>query len=224
MAGTGPATCPFPTRPPCGGCLLAAVLAPWAAHNRSCQRGVSLEAEAWAPMRRVPGEESARGATKSPASPAGPADDQQVNRSGNGGQAQQPSGAASGAPPAVCEEEAISNFPLRCGLGLRRLGCLGLPGLPGAAAAGWHHCPGRGADTKATPAVVRLRAIWRFMDRIGAGAWPRTSSSSDRSGCRPTSWIMGESEIGQVRSSADRPGTCRLPRPKLETSQSCSCD
>lgn len=76
MAGTGPATCPFPTRLPCGGCLLAAVLAPWAAHNRSCQRGVSLEAEAWAPMRRVPGEESARGATKSPASPAGPAGDQ----------------------------------------------------------------------------------------------------------------------------------------------------
>ena len=127
MAGTGPATCPFPTRLPCGGCLLAAVLAPWAAHNRSCQRGVSLEAEAWPPMRRVPGEESARGATKSPASPAGPAGDQQVNRSGNGGQAQQPSGAASGAPPAVCEEEAISNFPLRCGLGLRRLGCLRLP-------------------------------------------------------------------------------------------------
>ena len=122
MAGTGPATCPFPARPPCGGCLLAAVLAPWAAHNRSCQRGVPLEAEAWPPMRRVPGEESARAATKSPASPAGPAGDQQVNRSGNGGQAQQPSGAASGAPPAVCEEEAISNFPLRCGLGLRRLG------------------------------------------------------------------------------------------------------
>ena len=24
---------------------------------------------------------------------------------------------------------------------------------------------------------------------------------------------MGECEIGQVRSSADRPGTCRLPRP-----------
>ena len=41
--------------------------------------------EAWAPMRRVPGEESARGATQSPASPAGPADEQQVNRSGNGG-------------------------------------------------------------------------------------------------------------------------------------------
>lgn len=161
---------------------------------------------------------------KAPLHQLGPLAINQVNRSGNGGQAQQPSGAASGAPPAVCEEEAISIFPLRCGLGLRRLGCLGLPGLPGAAAAGWHHCPGRGADTKATPAVVRLRAIWRFMDRIGAGAWPRTSSSSDRSGCRPPSWIMGECEIGQVRSPADRPGTCRLPRPKLETSQSCSCD
>ena len=216
MAGTGPATCPFPTRLPCGGCLLAAVLAPWAAHNRSCQRGVSLEAEAWPPMRRVPGEESARGATKSPASPAGPAGDQQVNRSGNGGQAQQPSGAASGAPPAVCEEEAISNFPLRCGLGLRRLGCRGSSRLA--------PLPRARADTRATPAVVRLRAIWRFMDRIGAGAWPLTSSSSDRSGSRPSSWIMGECEIGQVRSSADRPETCRLPRPKLETIQSCSCD
>ena len=73
-------------------------------------------------------------------------------------------------------------------------------------------------------AVVRFRAIWRFMDRIGAGARPLTSSSSDRSGCRPPSWIMGECEIGQVRSSGDLPGTCRLPRPKLEIIQSCSCD
>ena len=125
MAGTGPATCPFPARPPCGGCLLAAVLAPWAAHNRSCQRGVSLEAEAWAPMRRVPGEQSARGATKSPASPAGPAGDQQVNRSGNGGQAQQPSGAASGAPPAFCEEEAISIFRFAMGLACAAWAALG---------------------------------------------------------------------------------------------------
>jgi hypothetical protein len=62
------------------------------------------------------------------------------------------------------------------------------------------------------------------MDRIGAGTWPLTSSSSDRSGCRLSSWIMGECEIGQVCSPGDRPGTCRLPRPILETIQSCSCD
>ena len=197
--------------------MLAAVLAPWAAHNRSCQRGVPLEAEAWPPMRRVPGEESATAAKKSPASPAGPAGDQQVNRSGNGGQAQQPSGAASGAPPAVCEEEAISNFPLRCGLGLRRLGCLGLQQQAGT------HCPGR----ERTP---RQRRQWCGSGRSG-GSWiasvlghgpgPLQVRTDQDAGLPAGSW---ECEIGQVRSSADRPGTCRLPRPKLETSQSCSCD
>ncbi|MEY4806282.1 MAG: hypothetical protein RLZZ206_671 [Cyanobacteriota bacterium] len=217
MAGTGPATRPFPTRRPCGGCLLAAVLAPWAAYNRSCQRGVPLEAEAWSPMRRVPGEESARSPTKSPASPAGPAGDQQVNRSGNGGQAQQPSGAASGAPPAVCEEEAISNSPLRCGLGLRRLGCLRLQQQAGTTALGEGGHQGN-AGSGAVQGDLEVHGS------IGAGAWPVSSSSSDRSGCRSSRWLMGECDLGQVRSSGDRPGTCRLPRPKLETIQSCSCD
>lgn len=177
MAGTGPATCPFPARPPCGGCLLAAVLAPWAAHNRSCQRGVPLEAEAWPPCEGCQERNQQGPQQKAPLHQLGPL---AINRSTALGMGDKLS-SLQALPQGHHQRSAKKKqSPFSASL----WDWPAPPGLPWAAAAGWHPLSRARADTKATPAVVRLRAIWRFMDRIGAGTWPLTSSSSDRSGCR----------------------------------------
>ena len=74
-----------------------------------------VEGEAWAPNAKGAQRGISKGRKLSPASPAGAGGAQQINRSWNGDRTYQPSGAASGAPPAVCEEEALSNFHFTVG-------------------------------------------------------------------------------------------------------------
>lgn len=97
------------------------------------------------------------------------------------------------------------------------LGCLGLQQQAGTTALGEGRTP---RQRRQWCGSGRSGGSW-IASVLGHGPGPLQVRTDQDAGLPAGSW---ECEIGQVRSSADRPGTCRLPRPKLETSQSCSCD